>query len=55
MIELNVIELMKEAIFMAMDEHGILCDDGHWMTEEELYALPDEEVITLCNLCYGKA
>ena len=54
MIELNVIELMKEAIFMVMDGHGILCDDGHWMTEEELYALHDEEVIALYNLCYGK-
>jgi hypothetical protein len=39
---------------MVMDEHGILCEDGHWMTEEELYALPDEEVITWYNLCYGR-
>jgi site-specific recombinase XerD len=32
----------------------ILCEDGHWMTEEELYALPDEEVIALFKICYGR-
>ena len=50
----DYIDGAREMVFMAMDEHGILCEDGHWMTEEELYALPDEEVIALYNLCYGK-
>ena len=36
-----------EAIAMVMDEHGILCEDGHWMTNDELIALPDEEVVCL--------
>ena len=54
MIELTEIEMMMEAIGMAMDEHGIKCADGHWMTNDELLALPDEEVIALCNLIYGR-
>lgn len=44
----------REMLFMLMDEHGILCDDGHWMTEEELYALSDAEVLEWFELCYGK-
>ena len=36
MIELTEIEMMMEAIGMAMDEHGIKCADGHWMTNDEL-------------------
>ena len=41
-------------IYMAMDEHGILCSDGHWLTEEELYALSDDEVISMYESIYGK-
>ena len=33
----DYIDGTREMLFMLMDEHGILCDDGHWMTEEELY------------------
>ena len=51
---LSNLDLMLESIYMAMDEHGILCDDGHWMTEEELYALPDEEVLALYECIYRK-
>ena len=54
MIELTEMEMMMEAVAMAMDEHGIKCADGHWMTDAELIALPDEEVIALCNLIYGR-
>ncbi len=54
MYELNEIDGMVEAIFMVMDEHGILCDDGHWMTENELNALSNGEVVTLFNLIYGR-
>ena len=53
-IELNEIEMMMEAIGLVMDEHGIKCADGHWMTDAELIALPDEEVVALFNRCYGK-
>ena len=51
---LSDLDLMLESIYMAMDEHGIKCDDGHWMTEEELLRLPEAEVIKLFNQCYGK-
>lgn len=54
MIELTEIEMMMEAIGMAMDEHGIKCADGHWMTNDELIALSDEEVVALFNRCYGR-
>ena len=48
------IEGMSEMVYMAIDEHGWLCDDGHWMTEEELYAMSDAEVLKLYEMCYGK-
>ena len=35
----SYVDGVREMVFMAMDEHGIKCDDGHWMTEEELFAL----------------
>ena len=54
MIELTEMEMMMEAIGMAMDEHGIKCADGHWMTDADLIALSDEEVGDLFNRCYGK-
>ena len=41
---LSNLDLMLESIYMAMDEHGIKCDDGHWMTEEELFSLPEAAV-----------
>jgi hypothetical protein len=50
----DYIDGAREMVFMAMDEHGILCEDGHWMTEEELYTLPDEEVLALYDCIYGK-
>ena len=51
----DYIDGAREMAFMAMDEHGILCEDGLWMTEEELYALPDEEVLALYECIYRKA
>jgi hypothetical protein len=50
----SYVDGVREMVFMAMDEHGIKCDDGHWMTEEELLRLPEAEVIKLFNQCYGK-
>jgi len=41
-------------IGMVMDEHGIRCENGHWMTDEKLHALSDEEVVRLFNLCYNQ-
>ena len=54
MYELDEIDAMVEAVFMVMEDHGIKCADGHWMTEEELYALPDEEVLALYECIYRK-
>lgn len=54
MYERNEIDAMIDAIGMVMYEHGIKCADGHWMTNDELLALPDEEVIALCNRIYGR-
>ena len=54
MYEFNEIDAMIDAIGMAMDEHGIKRADGHWMTNEELVELPDEEVIALFNQVYGR-
>ena len=54
MYERNEIDAMIDAIGMAMDEHGIKCADGHWMTNDELIELSDEEVVDLFNRCYGK-
>ena len=51
---LSDLDLMLESIYMAMDEHGIKCDDGHWMTEEELFSLPEAAVIKLFNQIYGR-
>ena len=48
------LDLMLESIYMAMDEHGIKCDDGHWMTEEELFSLPEAGVLSLFNQIYGR-
>ena len=30
------IDGMSEIVCMAIEEHGWLCDDGHWLTDEEL-------------------
>ena len=33
---------MSEMVWMAIEEHGWLCDDGHWLTDEELAQWTDE-------------
>ena len=48
------LEMMHEAIYMVMDEHGILLEDGHWMTDEECAALSEKEIVDLFNLCYDR-
>ena len=54
MFEYNEVDMMVDAIAMLMDEHGILCADGHWLTEDELLRLPEAEVRKIFNWCYGK-
>lgn len=48
------VDFLIDMIGIAMDEHGIRCEDGHWMTSEELLALSDKEVVYLFNLCYNR-
>ena len=50
----NELEEIWIALEMAYDEHGIRCDDGHWMTDEEFSQLSDKEAIRLFNLAYDK-
>lgn len=50
----SYVDGVREMVFMAMDEHGIKCDDGHWMTEEEVFSLPEAAVISLFNQIYGR-
>ena len=50
----DYIDGARDMVYMAMDDHGILCSDGHWLTEEELYALSDDEVISMYESIYGK-
>ena len=50
----SYVDGVREMVFMAMDEHGIKCDDGHWMTEKELFSLPEAAVIKLFNQIYGR-
>ena len=47
-------ELMLECIAVALDEHGIQANDGQWMTAEEVFALSDEELVSLFKQIYGK-
>lgn len=42
------------ALEAAYEEHGIRCDDGHWMTVEEFSQLSTPEVVRLFNLTYNK-
>lgn len=34
-------------------DHGIQCEDGHWMSPEELDALTDEEIVKTFISVYG--
>ena len=51
---LSELDMMVESILIAMEESGILCADGHWMTAEEVISLPEAEVIDLFNQIYGR-
>ena len=51
---LSELDMMVESILIAMEEYGILCADGHWMTAEEVVSLPEAEVIDLFNQIYGR-
>ena len=46
------IEGMSEMVCMAIEEHGWLCDDGHWLTDEELAQWTDEMFVDAFALIY---
>ena len=43
---------MSEMVCMAIEEHGWLCDDGHWLTDEELAQWTDEMFVDAFALIY---
>ena len=45
------IELMLDTIEKLTAKHGVDCGDGHWMTEDELYALSEERILKLYAMC----
>jgi len=55
----SILEVEIEEIWLsleiAFEEHGIRCEDGHWMSEEEFSQMTDQELINLFNLCYDKS
>lgn len=48
------IEEMREDILIVLDDNGVWNKEGHWMTEDELYDLLDEEVVQLYHEIYGE-
>ena len=51
---LSELDMMVESILIAMEDYGIKCADGHWMTTEEVISLPEAQVIDLFNQIYGR-
>lgn len=51
---LSDIDLMVEAILIAMEDHGCKMSDGHWLTAEEVVEMPESEIIALFNQIYGR-
>ncbi len=45
---------MIEDVCLAIEEHGWLCSDGHYLTEEELASWTDEMFIEAYHLVYGR-
>ena len=43
-----------EGVCVAIEEHGWLCSDGQWLTEEELEKWTDEMFIEAYHLIYGR-
>ncbi len=51
---MSELDMMVESILMVMEEHGCKHADGHWMTPEEVIAMPEAQVIDLFNQIYGR-
>jgi hypothetical protein len=55
MFEINELDEMREDIYLVLDDNGVWnTKEEHWMTEDELYALSDDEVIDLYYKIYGR-
>ena len=37
---------------MDIEDHGWLCEDGHWLTDEEFKAWTDKEIVEAYELAY---
>jgi len=51
---LSNLDMMVKSILMLMDEHGCKLADGHRLTPDEVISMPDTEIISLFNQCYGR-
>jgi len=51
---LSDLDMMVESILMLMDEHGYKLADGHCLTPDEVISMPESEIISLFNQCYGR-
>lgn len=48
----ETINRMVETLCMDIDDHGWLCEDGHWLTNEELEAWTDKEIVEAYEMAY---
>ena len=48
----ETINRMAETLYMDIDDHGWLCEDGHWLTNEELEAWTDKEIVEAYEMAY---
>ena len=46
------INRMAEILCMDIEDHGWLCEDGHWLTDKELKAWADKEIVEAYELAY---
>lgn len=46
------IDCMAEILCMDIEDHGWLCEDGHWLTDEEFKAWTDKEIVEAYELAY---
>ena len=46
------IDCMAEILCMDIEDHGWLCEDGHWLTDEEFKTWTDKEIVEAYELAY---
>ena len=46
------IDNMAEILSIDIEDHGWLCEDGHWLTDEEFKAWKDQEIVEAYETAY---